>query len=257
LIFWELQFMNRSSGPASTELAATRISLRPQLFAADDPTAPSLDLGPGILASAGGADPRPAKRHAPSAVAKSAAWRVASIGLLAVFAVCVGVQFDRTRSASRATAGGGGPIGRGPVVSTMAPFKPVDTAPARIENVAPQSPSEPQRLANATPRSIAPAPKTLHPAARDAGEAKAALATASKRSARPDPRNGAAPAASDEDTELLAAMLPHLRTVAARSSPAHERRCGGLTGPAATACYARFCNGREGVDAACPRPQAQ
>ena len=67
---------------------------------------------------------------------------------------------------------------------------------------------------------------------------------------RPAARAGTAP---DTDAELLAAMLPHLkRSVLAPTSPAYEKRCGQLTGEAAVDCRAKFCNGRQGVDAACP-----
>ncbi|MBX3618820.1 MAG: hypothetical protein KF891_02335 [Rhizobacter sp.] len=59
----------------------------------------------------------------------------------------------------------------------------------------------------------------------------------------------------NDDAELLAAMLPHLkRHDVAITSPAFERRCGQLTGDAAARCKDTFCNGREGADAACPSP---
>jgi hypothetical protein len=70
---------------------------------------------------------------------------------------------------------------------------------------------------------------------------------------------GAAPApkpttkSANDDAELIAAMLPHLkRRGTAPTSPGYEKRCGHLDGDAAVDCRVKFCNGREGVDAACP-----
>ncbi len=81
-----------------------------------------------------------------------------------------------------------------------------------------------------------------------------------KAQAKPDPKRESArqkgtasPAspAADGDAELLAAMLPHLQRLSGPTSPAHARRCGTLKDKAAEDCLARFCNGREGADAAC------
>lgn len=70
---------------------------------------------------------------------------------------------------------------------------------------------------------------------------------------------GASPAAkpptksANDDAELIAAMLPHLkRRGTAPTSPGYEKRCGQLEGDAAVDCRVKFCNGREGVDPACP-----
>ncbi|WOB07044.1 hypothetical protein [Piscinibacter gummiphilus] len=58
---------------------------------------------------------------------------------------------------------------------------------------------------------------------------------------------------ANDDAELIAAMLPHLkRRGTAPTSPGYEKRCGHLDGDAAVDCRVKFCNGREGVDAACP-----
>lgn len=57
----------------------------------------------------------------------------------------------------------------------------------------------------------------------------------------------------DSDADLLAAMLPHIkRSAPLPTSPAYDKRCGPLGGDAASDCRAKFCAGREGVDAACP-----
>jgi hypothetical protein len=70
--------------------------------------------------------------------------------------------------------------------------------------------------------------------------------------------NKAAPPSEIADADLLAAMLPHLkRGVPAPTSPAYEKRCGQLTGEAVADCRAKFCNGRQGVDAACPAAPVQ
>lgn len=80
-------------------------------------------------------------------------------------------------------------------------------------------------------------PKETHVAARPAAVAPKSLSTKS----------------ANDDAELLAAMLPHLkRRGTIPTSPAYERRCGQLEGQAAADCRTKFCNGREGVDAACP-----
>ena len=57
----------------------------------------------------------------------------------------------------------------------------------------------------------------------------------------------------DQDVALLAAMLPYIATPDAPSSAELERRCGALNGEPARACRTRYCNGREGLDPACPR----
>ncbi len=65
---------------------------------------------------------------------------------------------------------------------------------------------------------------------------------------------------TDSDADLLAAMLPHLSHLKQQplgpGSPALEKRCGRLSGEAALECRAKFCNGREGSDAACPAAAA-
>ncbi len=73
-------------------------------------------------------------------------------------------------------------------------------------------------------------------------------------SSTPKPVAKAAPAPDTAaDADLLAAMLPHLkRSAPAPTSPDYEKRCGKMTGDAAVDCRAKFCNGRQGVDAACP-----
>jgi hypothetical protein len=80
-----------------------------------------------------------------------------------------------------------------------------------------------------------------------------------RSSAKPAVAKPSAAPAQDNDAELLAAMLPHLHSqrqaVAAPTSPAYEKRCGLLSGEAASACRLKFCNGREGTDAACPAPR--
>jgi hypothetical protein len=56
----------------------------------------------------------------------------------------------------------------------------------------------------------------------------------------------------DADAELLAAMLPYLSAAPVPTSPGLEKRCGLSDAGHATACRMKYCNGREGVDVACP-----
>lgn len=56
----------------------------------------------------------------------------------------------------------------------------------------------------------------------------------------------------DPDVEVVAAMLPYLNAPKRPESPGLEQRCGALSGGAASTCRAKFCNGREGSDPACP-----
>ena len=74
--------------------------------------------------------------------------------------------------------------------------------------------------------------------------AKAAAAKKQSPTRKPDRR--------DPDVEVVAAMLPYLSTPTGPESPGLDRRCGGLSGNAANVCRAKFCNGREGADPACP-----
>jgi len=56
----------------------------------------------------------------------------------------------------------------------------------------------------------------------------------------------------DADAELLAAMLPYLSAAPVPTSPGLEKRCGVSGVGHSTACRLKYCNGREGVDVACP-----
>lgn len=233
---------------------------RPQLFgtpAASRPRASRQpDFGPSILATIDGGAPRSSGGRDGVSVRTVLLMSLAALGLVAVY---FGVKFM--------VAPGGTSDHTPPVlqVAKVAEVKPVaapePTAPASgaaaIENVA----TPPSVLASAAASApvvadaaspiqrileTPPAPAATKSTERVAYRAPSERAAPSKPAAAPKATN-------DRDTDLLAAMLPHLkRRDLGQTSPAHEKRCGQLAGNAAEECRTRFCNGREGSDAACP-----
>jgi hypothetical protein len=118
------------------------------------------------------------------------------------------------------------------------------------QTLARSEPTEARKAAK--PAASKEAPSRAKERASPAKDASKDTVVAEARpAAAPSPKPAAK--AGNDDADLLAAMLPHLkRRGAAPTSPAYERRCGQLAGDAAAECRAKFCNGREGVDAACP-----
>lgn len=244
---------------------------RPQLFS--EPTAkakPSArarghaDFGPSILATIDGGQARIA-----SSRDRVPAKRVLLMSVLAlvVAAGYVGAKFY----ASRATSAPEAVVVRAPVVvkavepaASVVPMVVAQGA-AAIETVtqpvvpasAPVKAEPNNVVASLNNIQLAldrsePAPlKKEKPAIKEApAVTRGAPTTAPPVTNKPATRGMSAP---DNDAELLAAMLPHLkRKQTAPTSPAYEKRCGQLTGDAAADCRAKFCNGRLGTDAACP-----
>ncbi|MBC7954668.1 MAG: hypothetical protein H7Y33_02190 [Cytophagales bacterium] len=246
---------------------------RPQLFKAPGATKANAkrhaDFGPSILATIDGGQARFTVSRD-----RSPARRVLWMGALAllVAATYVGVKFN----ASRVAAAPDVVVARAPVpvvvkaveVPASAPQVAAVQGAAAIETVA--SVLVPLAAASAPASNMAaslnsiqlaldrsePAPAVKEKVATKEAVKHRGAAPASPASTRTASKT--APASEIADADLLAAMLPHLkRGVVAPSSPAYEKRCGQSTGEAAVDCRAKFCNGRQGVDAACPAVPAQ
>lgn len=249
---------------------------RPQLFNAPSSTTVNAkrhaDFGPSILATIDGGQSRfgtPRDRQ----VARRVLW----IGTLAlvVVAAYLGVRFsgERAGPTAQAVVVEHAPPPAAPVVlkavdpAASAASSVVAQGAAAIETVTPVAVAASAAAASSAP-SVAtslnniqlaldrsePVPLVKKQAAEKAPNKDVVkhrgAAPATPSAERPATRAGTAP---DTDAELLAAMLPHLkRRVSAPTSPAYEKRCGQLRGDAALDCRAKFCNGRQGVDAACP-----
>ena len=259
---------------------------RPQLF--KEPSAkPSTsrakhhaDFGPSILATIDGKQARFAtpRDHL-------SAKRVMLMGVVAlvIAAVYMGVKFNASRQVAvqEAAAPQSLPVAAAPTTPVVekaaeaaasAPLATVAQGAAAIETVAQTVAPVSAQTASSAPNVAAslnniqlalnisepaPARKESRPAAKESpvvtyrGAAPAAPSTAK-------PVTKAAPTLDTvADADLLAAMLPHLkRNAAAPTSPDYEKRCGKMTGDAALDCRSKFCNGRQGEDAACPLPSA-
>jgi hypothetical protein len=244
---------------------------RPQLFKA--PSAASkanakrhADFGPSILATIDGGQARFTSPRDRLPVK-----RVLFMGVLALVAAAtyVGVKFSATRMAAPRDA----VVARAPLPATAKPADVPTPAPqavamqgvAAIETVTPASSAASSAAPNmaASLNNIQLALDRSEPAALPAKDKGAAKEVAKPRAAAPvvtGPGKTAAktvPSSEVADADLLAAMLPHLkRGVATPTSVAYEKRCGQLTGEAVVDCRAKFCNGRQGVDAACPAAPA-
>jgi hypothetical protein len=143
------------------------------------------------------------------------------------------------------------------VAVALMPSASAAEASAPATSVAASLSSIQQTLARSEPTEARKAAKPAAPkeaparAKERTSPAKDTVVAEARPAAAPSPKPAAK--AANDDADLLAAMLPHLkRRGAAPTSPAYERRCGQLAGDAAAECRAKFCNGREGVDAACP-----
>jgi hypothetical protein len=235
---------------------------RPQLFRAPSNSKPNhnarghTDFGPSILATIDGGQARFAGPRDRSPVK-----RVLLMALLVLLAAVVylGVKLNASRAAAMpatVVAAVPSPVEARPVepVASAVPQAMKEGA-AAIETVAAASAINAPVNVVASVNNIQsaldssePAPPKREPIGKSAPSARTAPApaAATKPVAKTSPQ-------ADTDAELLAAMLPHLkRSAALPTSPAYEKRCGSLAGDAATDCRAKFCNGRQGADAACP-----
>lgn len=262
------------------EKPATSRGTRPQLFKeASSPRPRSSrqpDFGPSILATIDGGQPRHSTSRDGLSIRR--VLFMAAVALVAV-ALYLGVKFTASRSSAAPS-----PVvaavqmpAPAPVVVAKAGEPPVMLEPpapqasaaqgaASIENVPPPAQpassaasvlpaSEPVRadaIQQALDRSEPVVPrKSASPPERPQAT-RVAMRGAADAPASPKPK---VKPSSDNDAELLAAMLPHLkRNTGVPTSPAYDKRCGQLVGDAEVDCRAKFCNGREGADAACPAP---
>jgi hypothetical protein len=140
-----------------------------------------------------------------------------------------------------------GPAGVTPAAAAAA--APPQAAPAATAHTKPR-PTRAERLASQrAARQEAQAKKEK--------EARRARLAAAKQAAKPvqtakKPAGKPGPTA-ENDTALLAAVLPHFQRHSNHpGSSAYDQRCGKLSGAEAESCRVRFCNGRQGTDAACP-----
>lgn len=258
---------------------------RPQLFgepAASKSSKPRQpDFGPSILSTIDG-NPRRDARASDATPLKRVLWMS---GLaLAIVAVYFLVKFGMLPDSSPAPAAS--VVAVPTPVPTVKPVEPVVVAApvvaaasasdgaASIENVAAAPAASSAELSTTTPnvtaslnniQQVLARPDTAEPhqAVKPAvpnepvrvtkANAVAKETAPPARTASPAPKPSVK-AGNDGDAELLAAMLPYLkRRGTTPTSPAYEKRCGQLTDDAAAVeCRAKFCTGREGVDAACP-----
>lgn len=252
---------------------------RPQLFkepsAKPAATKRHADFGPSILATIDG---RQARFTAPRD--RVPAKRVLLIGVMALVigAAYVGVKFNASHQAAVSDAA---PMASAlpvaapapPVVvkvteaAASAPLAIVAQGAAAIETVEPPAVPASAQTASSAPNVAAshdniqlalnitepaPAKKVSKVAGKEPSLTYRGAAPASPKTNKPVTKAAPAPD-TIADADLLAAMLPHLkRSPTAPTSPDYEKRCGKLTGDAALDCRAKFCNGRQGVDAACP-----
>ncbi len=264
---------------------------RPQLFGEPSASKPSKsrhpDFGPSILATIDGT-PRRDSRARDATPLKRVLWM--SLLALAGVAVYFGVKFGMLSSgsssperavlavqapppaekvaepvatavavvqvSSAASASGGAasietvaaPVVAAAASSAESPAPAASNVAASLNNIqqvlARADAPEPRKTAKPVATKEAPA------AAKDTASAKD-VHVAATRGASPEPKPSSKPA--NDDAELIAAMLPHLkRRGTTPTSPNYEKRCGQLDGDAAVDCRVKFCNGREGVDPACP-----
>lgn len=251
---------------------------RPQLFSAPSSAKSAAakrhaDFGPSILATIDGGQARFAAPRD-----RAPAKRVLLIGVLAlvIAAAYVGVKFNASRQAAEVVPTPVLPVVAAPTTpvavkatedSASAPLVAVAQGAAAIETVAqPVVPASAQAASSAPNVAAsldniqlalnisepAPAKNGTKVAVKEPSLAYRGVAPASPKTNKPAPQAAPAPDTS-ADAALLAAMLPHLkRSAPAPTSPDYEKRCGTMTGDAALDCRAKFCNGRQGVDAACP-----
>jgi hypothetical protein len=244
---------------------------RPQLFNAPEGKKPHssarghADFGPSILATIDGGQSRIARSRD-----RSPFNRVLLLAVLALVAaaVYVGLKFSTARASAAQQV-----VAAAPAEMPVA-AKPAEVAVPAVSQADLQGAAAIETVATVAETASAPTPasdqaasinslqQTLDrsepaPVKKEKAVSKSAQPTRTASSTTRSPKPGAKKAATqaDTDADLLAAMLPHIaRGPGAPTSPAFERRCGQLTGAAAVVCKTKFCNGREGVDAACPAP---
>ncbi len=266
--------MNQPQNPVPPRGARPQLFKEPSAKSAASRSKHHADFGPSILATIDGKQARFATPRG-----HISAKRVMLMGVLAlvIAAAYVGVKFN----ASRQAAGPG---------ATSTPVLPVSAVPTaavalKVNEATASAPSATAAQGAAAIETVAqpaaPASQTASSAANVAASLnniQLALNISEPASAKKDGKaagkepsvtyRGAAPASPSTnkpaskgapapdtaaDADLLAAMLPHLkRTTALPTSPDYAKRCGKMTGDAALDCRAKFCDGREGADAACP-----
>lgn len=251
---------------------------RPQLFNAPSSAKQAAakrhaDFGPSILATIDGGQARFAAPRD-----RVPAKRVLLIGVVAlvIAAAYVGVKFNASRQAAEVVPMPVLPVAAAPTTpvvvkvtedSASGPLVAVAQGAAAIETVAPPVVPASAQTASSAPNvaaslnNIQLALNISEPASakrdnkvvgKEPSSTSRGVAPASPKTNKPAAQAAPVPDTT-ADAALLAAMLPHLkRSVPAPTSPDYEKRCGKMTGDAALDCRAKFCNGRQGVDAACP-----
>jgi hypothetical protein len=187
------------------------------------------------------------------------------VGALALMGAAgyLGVKFSGSRAAPET------PVAAAPVLKVVeaaptAASQPVAVAQgaAAIETVTPPAAAPASEPAASQPITVAASLNNIQQTLDRAEPAPAKKEVATTKETQTPRRvsqvNAKPPAKPtlDDDADLLAAMLPHLkRTAVAPTSPAYEKRCGQLADQAAADCRAKFCGGKQGADAACPAVQ--
>jgi len=264
--------MNQPQNPVPPRGARPQLFKEPSAKSAASRSKHHADFGPSILATIDGKQARFAtpRDHI-------SAKRVMLMGVVAlvIAAAYVGVKFNASRQAAAPDAA--------PVVSALpvaapvvmkvtevaasAPLATVAQGAAAIETVAPPAVTASAPGASSAPdvaaslnniqlalniSEPAPAKREVKAAGKEPSVTYRGVAPVSTNTNKATSKSAPAPDTA-ADADLLAAMLPHLkRNTAAPTSPDYEKRCGKMTGDAALDCRAKFCNGRLGVDAACP-----
>ncbi len=266
--------MNQPQNPVPPRGARPQLFKEPSVKPAVSRAKHHADFGPSILATIDGKQARFAtpRDHI-------SAKRVMLMGVLAlvIAAAYVGVKFNASRQAAvpEAAPTPALPVAAAPATPVVAsaaeaaasaPSTTVAQGGAAIETVAQPVVSASAQAAGSAPNvatslnNIQLALNISEPASAKKDSKVAGKEPLSYRGAAPaspgpaKPVTKAAPAPDTvADADLLAAMLPHLkRNAPAPTSPDYEKRCGKMTGDAAVDCRAKFCNGRQGADAACP-----
>jgi len=263
--------MNQPQNPVPPRGARPQLFKEPSTKPAASRSKHHADFGPSILATIDGKQARFAtpRDHI-------SAKRVMLIGVVAlvIAAAYVGVKFNASRQAAAPdVAAVVSPLPVAVKVSEAAASAPLATVAqgaAAIETVVqPVVPASAQ-TASSAPNVAAslnniqlalnisePAPSkkdTKVVASKEPALTYRGVAPAAPNTNKPVSKAAPAPDTA-ADADLLAAMLPHLkRNAPAPTSPDFEKRCGKMTGDAVVDCRAKFCNGRQGADAACPVP---
>ena len=267
--------MNQPQNPVPPRGARPQLFKEPSAKSAASRSKHHADFGPSILATIDGKQARFAtpRDHV-------SAKRVMLMGVVAlvIAAVYVGVKFNASRQAAvrdAAPVASALPVAAPVVmkvteVAASAPLATVAQGAAAIETVAqPVVPASAQTASSAPnvaaslnniqlalnisePAPANPAKRDVNAAGKEPAVTYRGAAPVSSNTNKPAAKAAPAPDTA-ADAELLAAMLPHLkRSTPAPPSPDYEKRCGKMSGGAAQDCRAKFCNGREGADAACP-----